>query len=146
VPSPYAHSLKPTLIVPGIVVTDIRFDLFQRNAHRGDRLTTRPKVLARAMALMAPTLAGAGHRPLALAKPKDRGHGMLGRARAAQRPMLWPHLSLDEAACLWAGQRMKDWPQWTTHRPKPLLPAPCGHQDNRGLAMPACMRQALREL
>src|SRR5262249_12322522 len=32
VPSPYSNSLKPTIIVTGIVVTDIRFDLFQLKA------------------------------------------------------------------------------------------------------------------
>src|SRR6516162_9156372 len=29
VPSPYSNSLKPTIIVTGILVTAIRFDLFQ---------------------------------------------------------------------------------------------------------------------
>ena len=46
VPSPYSNSLKPTIIVTGILVTAIRFDLFQLKANRGDRLATCPKVLA----------------------------------------------------------------------------------------------------
>ena len=62
VPSPYSNSLKPTIIVTGILVTDRRFDLFQLKANRGDRITTRPKVLARALALMAPKLAGDSNR------------------------------------------------------------------------------------
>src|SRR5262249_14284953 len=45
VPSPYSNSLKPTIIVTGILVTDRRFDLFQLKANRGDRIATRPKVL-----------------------------------------------------------------------------------------------------
>ena len=78
VPSPYSNSLKPTIIVTGILVTAIRFDLFQLKANRGDRRATRPQVLAREMAIMAPKLAGDGHRTFALEKPNDRGHGMLG--------------------------------------------------------------------
>jgi hypothetical protein len=58
VPSPYSHSLKPTIIVTGILITDIRFDLFQLKANRGDRIATRPKVLAREIAIMAAKLAG----------------------------------------------------------------------------------------
>src|SRR5215475_11389267 len=61
VPSPYSNSLKPTIIVTGILVTDIRFDLFQLKANRGDRIATRPKVLARKIAIMAPKLAGDGN-------------------------------------------------------------------------------------
>src|SRR5215831_10163866 len=66
VPSPYSNSLKPTIIVTGILVTDRRFDLFQLKANRGDRIATRPKVLARESAIMAPKLAGDGNRTFAL--------------------------------------------------------------------------------
>src|SRR5262249_36766760 len=65
VPSPYSNSLKPTIIVTGILVTDRRFDLFQLKANRGDRIATRPKVLARESAIMAPKLAGDGHSAFA---------------------------------------------------------------------------------
>ena len=61
-PSPYSNSLKPTIIVTGILVTDRRFDLFQLKANRGDRIATRQKVLARDIAIMAPKLAGDGNR------------------------------------------------------------------------------------
>src|SRR5215831_7114071 len=88
VPSPYSHSLQPTIIVTVMFVTDRRFDLFQRKANRGDRIATRPTVLARDMALMAPNLAGDGHRPLALEKPHDRCHGMRGRDLETHRPMI----------------------------------------------------------
>src|SRR6516225_9533240 len=95
VPSPYSNSLKPTIIVTGIVVTAIRFDLFQLKANRGDRIATRPKVLAREIAIMAPKLAGDGHRPFALEKPNDRCHGMRGRDLDAHMHMIWHHMSLD---------------------------------------------------
>src|SRR5215831_10515091 len=143
VPSPYSNSLKPTIIVTGILVTDRRFDLFQLKANRGDRIATRPKVLAREIAIMAPKLAGDGKRTFVLEKPNDRCHGMLGRDLEASMPMLWHHMSLAEAACLVAGQRMKDWPTLTTHLPTQLLPATFGHKDNMALAIPARMRQAL---
>src|SRR5215831_10889894 len=146
VPSPYSNSLKPTIIVTGILVTDRRFDLFQRKANRGDRIATRPKVLAREMAIMAPKLAGDGNRTFALEKPNDRCHGMLGRDLEAYMHMIWHHRSLDDAACLLAGQLMKDWPQLTTNLPKQLLPATFGHKYNMVLAIPARMRQALLEL
>jgi hypothetical protein len=60
--------------------------------------------------------------------------------------MIWHHMALDEAACLVAGQLMKDWPKLTTHLPKQLLPATFGHTYTLVLAMPARMRQALLEL
>jgi hypothetical protein len=146
VPSPYSNSLKPTIIVTGILVTDIRFDLFQLKANRGDRIATRPKVLAREIAIMAPKLAGDGNRTFALEKPNDRCHGMLGRDLDAHMHMIWHHMSLDDAAFLLAGQLMKDWPKLTTNLPKPLLPATFGHKDNMVLAIPTRMRQALIEL
>ena len=108
-PSPYSNSLKPTIIVTGILVTDIRFDLFQLKANRGDRIATRPKVLAREIAIMAPKLAGDGNRTFALKKPNDRCHAMLGRDLDAHMHMIWHHMSLDDAAFLLAGQLMKDW-------------------------------------
>ena len=145
-PSPYSNSRKPTIIVTGIVVTDRRFDLCQRTANRGDRRATRPQVLARDMAIMAPNLAGDGHGTCALEQPQDRCHGMRGRDLEAPRPMIGPHLSLDDAACLLAGQLMKDWPELTTNRSTQLRPATFGPKDNMGLAMPARMRQALLEL
>jgi hypothetical protein len=145
VPSPYSNSLKPTIIVTGILVTDIRFDLFQLKANRGDRIATRPQVLARKIAIMAPKLAGDGNGTFALEKPNDRCHGMLGRDLDAHMHMIWHHMSLDDAAFLLAGQLMKDWPELTTNLPKQLLPATFGHKDNMVLAIPARMRQALIE-
>src|SRR5215468_11876693 len=145
VPSPYSNSLKPTIIVTGILVTDRRFDLFQLKANRGDRIATRPKVLARESAIMAPKLAGDGKRTLALEKPNDRCHGMLGRDLDAHMHMIWHHMSLNDAAFLLAGQLMKDWPELTTNLPKQLLPATFGHKHNMVLAIPARMRQALIE-
>src|SRR5215475_5879619 len=146
VPSPYSNSLKPTIIVTGILVTDRRFDLFQCKANRGDRIATRPKVLAREIAIMAPKRAGDGNRTFALEKPNDRCHGMLGRDLDAYMHMIWHHMSLDDAACLLAGQLMKDWPKLTTNLPNQLLPATFGHKYNMVLAIPARMRQALIEL
>src|SRR5215831_14123463 len=145
VPSPYSNSLKPPIIVTGILVTDIRFDLLQLKANRGDRIATRPKVLARDIAIMAPKLAGDGNRTFALKKPNDRCHGMLGRDLDAHMHMIWHHMSLDDAAFLLAGQLMKDWPELTTNLPKQLLPATFGHKHNMVLAIPARMRQALIE-
>src|SRR5215468_6673033 len=145
VPSPYSNSLKPTIIVTGILVTDRRFDLFQLKANRGDRIATRPKVLAREIAIMAPKLAGDGNRTFAREKPNDRCHRMLGRDLDAPMHMIWHHMSLDDAAFLLAGQLMKDWPELTTNLPKQLLPATFGYKDNMVLAMPARMRQALIE-
>src|SRR5215831_13349274 len=145
VPSPYSNSLKPPIIVTGILVTDIRFDLFQLKANRRDRIATRPKVLAREIAIMAPKLAGDGNRTFALEKPNDRCHGMLGRDLDAHMHMIWHHMSLDDAAFLLAGQLMKDWPKLTTNLPKQLLPATFGHKHNMVLAIPARMRQALIE-
>src|SRR5262245_42541024 len=144
-PSPYSNSLKPTIIVTGILVTDIRFDLFQLKANRGDRIATRPKVLAREIAIMAPKLAGDGNRTFALEKPNDRCYGMLGRDLDAHMHMIWHHMSLNDAAFLLAGQLMKDWPELTTNLPKQLLPATFGHKHNMVLAIPARMRQALIE-
>src|SRR5262249_24945572 len=99
-PSPYSNSLKTTIIVTGILVTDIRFDLFQLKANRGDRIATRPKVLAREITIMAPKLAGDGNRTFALEKPNDRCHGMRGRDLDAHMHMIWHHMSLDDVAFL----------------------------------------------
>src|SRR5262244_2716295 len=79
VPSPSSNSLKPTIIVTGILVTDRRFDVFQLKANRGDCRATRPHVRARALASMAPTQTGDGHRTFALEKPNDQCHGRRGR-------------------------------------------------------------------
>src|SRR6185295_10286565 len=103
-----ALSLKASLLVCTLLVTNICAHLLQLKANCRDGIPSCPAVFAREVALSATQLTSNSDGTVSLQKTDPRRYRMLWRDLDASMHVIRHQVACNDAACLLTSQRMED--------------------------------------